>query len=193
MSDKEIGDTVKFGRYQQKGKGKAEKIEWTVLDVNKSGMLLISKKILAQKQYHERAESITWERSSLRAWLNGEFYDSAFTEEEKAMILRTNVKAEGNPEYFTYGGVDTDDCVYILSAAEANKYLKDNLYAEASAYAAKNGVSVFTGFSTWWLRTPGFEQNYACEVNYSGYISVIGHVVTNKVIGVRPVIWISNK
>lgn len=40
-----------------------------------------------QLYVEDGAEVITWEQCTLRAWLNGDFCNEAFTEEEKAAIL----------------------------------------------------------------------------------------------------------
>ena len=77
----EIGDIVKFGKYEQdnnEANGK-EDIEWKVLDKNGDLYLLISNKILDNMQYSVTYGFITYANSTVRKFLNGTFYNSAFT------------------------------------------------------------------------------------------------------------------
>ena len=60
---------------------KWEPIEWKVLKVENDGekkMLLVADKILDNIPFNETSETTVWENSSIRNWLNGEFYYTAF-------------------------------------------------------------------------------------------------------------------
>ena len=59
-----------------------------VLEVNREEetALLIADRPVCERAYHERWTDVTWETCSLRAWLNGEYYETTFTEAEKAAI-----------------------------------------------------------------------------------------------------------
>ena len=54
-------------------------------------MLVISRYGLDCKPYNTEYEEITWETCSLRSWLNGEFYETAFIPEEKNVILPSSL------------------------------------------------------------------------------------------------------
>ena len=41
-------------------------------------MRLISDEILAMKNYNDEAKAVTWADSSLRSWLNDDFFNYAF-------------------------------------------------------------------------------------------------------------------
>ena len=65
-------------------------IEWTILEHKGENVVLISDKILDRKPWNcteelfsEGWEHITWEDSSLRKWMNNDFYNDAFTKECK--------------------------------------------------------------------------------------------------------------
>ena len=76
------GDTVSFGSYEQDGNTQngPEPIQWIVLDKLDEQLLLLSADVLEARQYHHVPfEEVTWENSDLRAWMNGDFYDGAFT------------------------------------------------------------------------------------------------------------------
>lgn len=57
-----------------------------------------------------------------RCWLNDKFYNTAFSEEEQAVVVNTNVVNEDNPFYNAEGGNDTADKVWLLSLGETERY-----------------------------------------------------------------------
>lgn len=87
-------DTVLFGSYPQSdvtGNNK-EPIEWVVLERDKINReaLLLSKYILDAKCYDDRAmkeEEIFWGDCTLKNWLNSEFINFAFNDDEKMRII----------------------------------------------------------------------------------------------------------
>ena len=145
---------------------------WRVLEVDREHdtALLIAERPVCDRQYHRKWENITWERCNLRVWLNGEYYDTAFFEEEKAAIVETHLSNPDNPKYNTPGGNDTDDRIFLLSIDEAEKYFKDD-------------TDRATG-SQWWLRSPGSYRSNAARVNSGGFINYSGNDV-NYNYGVR--------
>lgn len=74
------GDIVIFGSYEQDNSpaNGNEPIEWLILDIQDGNALLVSRYVLDCQLYHTSLEDITWERSTLRTWLNGEFLNSVF-------------------------------------------------------------------------------------------------------------------
>ena len=52
---------------------KYEPIKWRVLQSENQEAFLLSDVILDRRPYNESYEDITWEESSLRAWLNKKF------------------------------------------------------------------------------------------------------------------------
>lgn len=192
------GDTIWFGSYEQDEsvKGK-EDIEWLVLDVKEDKILVISKYALDCKKYNENKVSVTWEDCSLRKWLNTNFLKSAFSSYEKAMIPTVNVSAEKNPKYDTNPGKTTQDKVFLLSINEVEKYLSWSSSERAGKptdYAVANGVSISTGGNfSWWLRSPGFIQTYAANVEHGGEIYCFGKTVDCDHAAVRPAMWINSK
>ena len=166
-------DTVVLGHY-----GYKKYNEWIVLDKQGSKLFLISKLVIVEaKKYHNKDEAVTWEKCSLRAWLNGEYITNAFSSEEQAMIICTKNKNPNNPSYGTPGGKDTVDKVFLLSIDEVNKYFP----SAQSTY--------------WWLRSPGCVSNYAAYVHADGSVDSRGNNVLNDAVygtkyGVRPALWI---
>ncbi len=170
-------ETAKFGPY-----------EWLVLDRSEEGMLLITKEGIAVRPYHEEFERVTWEKCSLRSWLNGEFLNG-FTDEERAMILKTRVKNHGNPSYETPGGNNTKDQVFLLSIEEANQYFKtDENRICIPEETIKEDVYIELGACWWWLRDTGGSKYAAC-VAYDGGNSRL-NCVDRSDLAVRPAMWV---
>ena len=194
----EEGDTVTFGAYEQDNNDEngKEAIEWVVLAKRETALLLLSKHALESKPYNTEAdESVTWETSSLRRWLNEDFYKAAFSEQEQAQIETTDVINEDNPEYGTPGGQNTADKVFLLNLTEVQQYLRsDEVRVHApTAYAIAQGFdgelsNEKTG-CYWWLRSPGDFKGSACLVTEFGVAHNLGGEI-NKRNGVVPALWV---
>ncbi len=119
-----VGDIIKFGKYEQDDdlSNGAEDIEWKVLAVENNKVLLISRYSLECMPYHNSFETVTWETCDLRRWLNWDFYNSSFNEQEKNKISTTEVINNSNPFYGTDGGNNTKDKIFCLSMEELDKY-----------------------------------------------------------------------
>ena len=219
MSKASVGDYVTFGSYEQDNNmaNGAEAIEWQVLDKKDGKVLLLSKYILDCKKYNEVFKYVTWETCTLRSWLNNEFYNSAFNNNEQNYITTAYLTNEDNPVSGTYGGNNTYDKVFLLSLAEATTYFSSNkpmyssgTYLSDSKRAAKdteyvkakgkaNDDVLYYCEGLWWLRTPGEEgSNYqglggpdTICVSPDGFINgIIGCRVQVINGGIRPAIWV---
>src|SRR5574344_486799 len=82
-------ETIKFGNYWQTNDKNKEIIRWKVLAKENGKILLISKYALDCKPYHKNSCNVTWEECTLRKWLNSEFINNAFSEEEQQIIVLT--------------------------------------------------------------------------------------------------------
>ena len=185
--------TIPFGRYPQASKNENAPIEWLVLKIDGSRALLISKYALDCIPYNRSTTRVTWETCSLRKWLNGTFLDAAFSESERAMIPSVTVDADKNPSWSTSPGNSTTDQVFLLSITEVNKYFSSNSarQCQGTAYCYAQGVfGADKGNCWWWLRSPGFYQNYAAYVFNDGDVNEYGNCVNYDRIAVRPALWI---
>jgi len=183
-----IPDTVTFGRYG------GEDIEWTVIDENENGKLLLSNKAIDGRNYNDKyGGATTWEKCSLRKWLNNDFYDQAFSSDEKGKILLTKIQNPDNQVYGTDGGKDTEDHIFLLSADEAKKYLVSDTSRKLtpSAYARSQGIKEMNGYCNWYLRTPGQYGNWVAVVHANGEVSEGGYFAFDGEYGVRPAMWIA--
>ena len=190
----ETGDKVYFGRYEQ-GEG-VRPIEWRVLEAGEK-VLLITEYGIDCKKYNETKTAITWEKCSLRKWLNHEFLEKAFGEEEEAMICVATVKADKNPKYNTDPGNDTCDKIFLLSIPEVEKYLPSDEQRNCipTAYAVKQGAykNEDTGCCWWWLRSPGLNSNSAAIVLSDGSVHLGGDDVSDGSGCIRPALWIDHE
>ena len=178
--------------------GSGEPIVWDVLAEEGNRKLLLSRKAVAKRPYHDADEPVSWETCSLRAWLNGDFYRAAFNDYEKQHILKIPVTADRNTYCNTDAGNSTDDHVFLLSLPEVNALLRRKLSAKRKCEADptdapdadnNNKAADDTG-CVWWLRSPGSEKNEAACVNGDGQISNFGLPATTPTIAVRPCIWV---
>ena len=207
------GDRIVLGSYPQKNVPgtdtyNTEPIEWRVLEIRDGNALVISEYLLDATVYYYDMADVTWEKSSLRNWLNSKFYDTAFSESEKSMILTVKIENKDNPLYGTPGGNDTEDNVFCLSLEEAQQYFKDadDRRAAPTDYALKNGAAVSddckltNGMKTgwWWLRSPASSANRAADADCYGNIDteknadgVDGDMVFAESNCVRPAVWIT--
>lgn len=206
------GDTLKLGSWG------GEPIEWRVLEAADGGTyVLMSEKGLDARPYHTEAAAVTWESCSLRAWLNGAFYETAFTAAEKEKIVLTVTENPDSELYGTPGGGDTEDRVTLLSLDELDRYFgtesREGAGAEAliclpAQTAVDDGAApaadilvrqwqpnyaytLKTGACRWWLRSPGGGSRRAACVSAAGEILCHGVGVDSAEECVRPVIRVT--
>ena len=149
-----VNDIITFGTYPQtKYTDEVSPIEWKVLAVDGDKALVITDKIIDQVRFNEKYADVTWADSILRGWLNNEFFNKAFTAEEKEKILTTAVSTPDNDKWGTKGGEDTEDKIFALSIQELEELIPElnDRRAEATGKALENGVYIYaeTGYSVW--------------------------------------------
>ena len=122
-----------------------------MLDVQPGKALVISRCGLDTRQYNARWSDITWRDSTLRKWLNDEFLSQAFTSDELAAVLTTNVDngaRQLNGQWESTGGTNTQDRLFLLSYAEVVKYFPEEkdraaVYTDAAIKAVNDGSMSF--------------------------------------------------
>ena len=202
IESKPVRDTIKLGSfnmllsdYYEVYSDKKDDIEWEVLEYSADGKsaFVISKYVIDSRPYNKKDVSITWEKCSLRKWLNNDFINTAFSDSDRALIKTTTVKTTENPyRKGTTGGKDTKDKIFVLSYEEANKYyLPENADPEEydeEELASRIGYLISGENVSWTLRTPGYDQNERMSVSYSGEIEPCKEV--DYYFGIRPAFWI---
>ncbi len=189
-----IGDYVFIGMYEQDNNfsnGK-EEIEWQVLDKKGSKILIVSKYALECWPYNTNQTDVTWETCTLRKRLNDNFFNSAFSEVEKSVIVMENIPADKNNSFAVDPGNATQDKIFVLSATEVKKYygLNGSGDCEPTEYAKACGAYTDSnGNCCWWIRTPGRRSYMACRYVRGGIYS-LGDEVNYNIVSVRPAMWL---
>ena len=193
---------------------KYEPIKWRVLSDTEDEMLLITDLIVDFMEYYhsQNDRSINgktiyannWEYSNIREWLNNKFYNLAFNEKEKELILEKLINNKESfhsfsSKYFRSQN-DTVDKVYLLSYHESSLYFSGSCLCDETKltnptkYAIINHMisGVRKDCDEWFLRTCGLMNSYM--VNYVDEIGKIDdETFVDVVHGIRPVINISKK
>ena len=200
-------DNIYFGNYFQSNSTTKEPVKWRVLSNSDGKLFLLSDQNLDVKPYNSSSTSITWEKSTIRSWLNGyeasennsgtdyssnNFIDAAFSGDEQVAIADTYVYNKNNPSYNTSGGENTTDQIFLLSIEEANNssYFpneKDSRKSTNTAYVASYSGMLGAGEADyWWLRSPGKDDDYAAFVDDGGVVFNNGYIVVHTNTAVRP-------
>jgi hypothetical protein len=191
---------------------KIEPIQWRVLEVTSGALFLLSDIALDAKPYHQSYTDVTWETSTVRAWLNGydvsdkqgqnvanpypdSFIGNAFDEDEADAVSDAALDNPENYDYNTPGGNDTNDKVFFLKAADAQNTdffeIQDDRESTGSAYAQAMEAYIQEGNVYWWLRSPGDDNVYAVSVYYDGDAPIEGLNVDNSWVAVRPAFFLN--
>jgi hypothetical protein len=200
LDDEWKGSRVFFGRYEQDNNinnGK-EPILWRVLEVNDDTVYLLSEYGLLCKFYNDTYDSVTWETSSIRAWLNSTFLDKAFLKSEIDAICNTSIKTNNTKKYGSSGGNKTIDKVFLLSSKDVNntaygfqngsKNKSRTRTVQITEHALVEGYRNKDNKNTcWWLRSPGLTNYYAAYVLSSGNVTY-SHYVGRRNDAIRPAI-----
>ena len=140
---------VSLGSYDMvdstgKTDGTKETVEWKVLEYDEENgrALLVSRYLLFNSSFNEQ----NWKKSSIRKTLNESFFNDAFTEDEKKLILKCTGK-EGS-------GMVKGDKVFLLSNVDVFIY-RDQFAGcvpiMMACYHDGNNAN-------WWLRDKGLQS-----------------------------------
>ena len=193
FSAAQVGQRIEFGTYEQDNirydetkKGK-DPIYWIVLEKQDDRILVVSSLILDIHSYDESySDVVTWEKCSLRRWLNNTFINNAFNATERKLILEAEVPADKYPDCDTDPGNATTDHIFLLSASEYLKYFSTNR-SSFSKYA--DIMCEDRRYQTWWLRTPG--EDGQAKVFCDDGRMFVGYGYYDPDGGVRPAMWLS--
>ena len=181
----DVGDTFTFGKYEQdKNTDGMEDIEWVVLDKKGSSALVISKYVLDYQRFCTNQDA-KWEECALRTWLNDDFFNKAFTAEEREMIQKSEITSE-----IRYGSTEiVTDFMFLLSEKEAELYFSSNAVRQAlgTKYVLSQINNNDSQTTNWWLRNRDDKYGYAFFINVDGKFFT-GPV--DRKYGIRPSMWI---
>ena len=199
----QIGDIVTFGSYVQRASNDvSDPIEWYVIKKENNQLMLLSKYALFEKEYDLKMnnsynvkdnQSVEWNSSELKEYLNTIFIDEAFNDLEKECLVSKKMCSnyDNNLSIF-HDKSKLDSKVFLLSHNEVNDLLNEEMriayrtdynYVDSGLYRK----------ARWWLRSIDEE-----EYEYSGvwYMDTVFKDGTfsmqssNEKLSVRPAIWI---
>jgi len=197
-----VGDDYSFGKY-----------EWVVLEVRDGKALLITKDIVALHEYNESLKNVTWENCSLRIWLNDEFVHNNFAKDEKKQICKVSppIQKEALSNYTLSGGGgefaltdgrspyfrnEPSDYIFLLSLDDVKKYYggykNANWIIDDENNIARQ-AKLYNEYHTWVLRTPGESLDRIVYITADGSIICNGTYVDDRLLGIRPALWIKLK
>ena len=188
-----------------------EPIRWRIIEINGDEIMLLSDKLLDCVPYNRVSEAVSWQDSYLRQFLNNEFYDQAFSDEEKEAIIEKQINNNPNRAYGTSCGNTTADKVFVLSEEEVfldTKATRHGFYAytgvddpakrfRPTMYAMARGtwyspVEGYRGNGFWFMRTNGYSESSVTYICDMGYIYEHGTDVLCADSGILPVICIDS-
>ena len=169
-----VGDSFIFGDYYGP-------IKWRVLNKNADSLFVISEFGLDAKPFVKEGYTSDWHDCSLKEWLNTEFFNKAFSSEEKSLI-------EDTP----YGKA------FLLSTDEAEEFLessserrcKPTSYALSQGAFPYQGAFLYQGYCEWWLRLSDDDDYDAVCVLADGNFYFTGYYKDFASAAVRPAICI---
>ena len=189
--DKNGDATINNIKYHttEAGYFKYEPIKWRVLQSENGEAFLLSDVILDNQNYNE--DYSTWEESSLRSWLNGEFMNRAFSDEEKEKINITEIVNQDNSDYGTEGGNNISDKISLLSSAEADENRDGKKYGFLNDETRKCKTNSFSEMEValWWLSTGDVSNSTALV--YEGIIIGEVYSIDYDNYGVRPALHLN--
>ncbi len=231
-----LWDTIYFGKYIQydtnndglvNQQDMAAPILWRVLFTNEdaSDVTLMTEQVIVFSPYMKDAQNCTWETSTIRSWLNGydasaniaqvdyssdNFVDTAFSKEQQAALLPTNVHTEPLEENLSVlganiqGGNDTTDKVYLPSWEEitnstygfsaSSSYDQGRVAGKAKRYLSDPYVPDAQGIgnTSYALRNPGADNAWNAFCGPFGGLYAYGDPC-NHIQGIRPMIHVNLK
>ena len=181
---------------------KVEPILWRIIDIDSAGnyTLLADKAINTcvydAFEYPNNNATNNYEDSIIRRWINNDFYNIAFNDEEKEEVLITNVDNSpattmslSNP----YTCENTNDKVFLLSYADYKNsdygYIEDSYgkcdlrltkvtdYALAN-YAYHYDAGLYNGCTYVWTRSPSYEDEKSIHVVFANKLSCLNYAFT---------------
>ncbi len=205
-----VRDSYAFstGEMVYKGKTyyfKVEPIRWRILTEDGGKAFIVCDSIIENMAYDAGSDN-NYKDSDVRAWLNETFYDVAFNDIQRALMLTTTIDNSKESTGFSnnpYTCEDTTDKIFLLSYAEATNsdYFASNSDRQklASDYCRANGITLNglafgRGYNTsWWLRSPNYyygATNSARVIYSSGGTSGDSMKADSTLHGIVPAMWI---
>lgn len=157
-----------------------EDIEWNILDISSRSATLVSSVGLDSCEFNNGALCSDWECSSIRRWLNEDFYNTAFSEEQKKQLWHNS----------------DDESVSLLDSdlEFTNRYYRDKLNTyniSGSDYFRCVGGSCDKSVRNFWIKSPMELEDRAASVQPHSVSDIVMQCVDNTAVSVLPIIRIN--
>ncbi|MCL1988158.1 MAG: DUF6273 domain-containing protein [Firmicutes bacterium] len=183
-----IGEIIPFSGYK-----------WRVLDIQNNQVLLLSDLVLEERSYHKNGGNITWEKCSLRHYLNNDFFNKL---SDKSQIAIKTIANNDNPYHGTSGGNNTTDCIFLLSLEEVVTYFGNGksdmgkLKSQGYVSDQNNKKRIiardrYGSAAWWWLRSSGYYRYNAANIDGDGSVHANSYISVSEIGGVRPALWLN--
>ena len=117
-----------------------EKTKWIAIDIdanNPNKYLLVTKDIVDAREFNIGLTN--YKNSKIRYYLNNEFLNKNFNEEEKRRIVETEIETRINAT--SYGAkeetISSNDKIFLLSIEEYKKYSISEIKFKANSYVKR--------------------------------------------------------
>ena len=193
ITEPEDYSLITFGEFEQNGDESdgPEALQWRILYQEGNTALVLCEYVILIRPFGGGLQN--WERSDLRAWLNGEFLSSAFNGiETRKIVLRSELNL-GNEFWVASDDRETSDLIFLLSQKEIEKLLPnpETRLGSPTRYARySSGYPDSESYVPWWLRTNGIFFGEAMLVQTDGTINTDGTYGGDQY-GVRPAMWVT--
>ena len=181
-----LGQIIAFGN-----------MNWRILEKEDDRVFLLKDSAMHKNQvtgeiltFHDHeTDQLTWENSSIRQWLNDAdstdpekdppgFLGAQFTDEERKLILDTELRGARNNDYNIPAGNPTVDKVFLLTAEEV-KY-----------YSSMEPARIPKSETNWWIRTPGKYAGSMAFVNPERTVMSYGYEASADFCTIKPCMWV---
>ena len=190
FQDLQKNDRVNLGMYTRKYSSSPFELEWVVLDRNNDQLLITTTTVLDRMIFSdaEYFADNNWEKSTIRKWLNEDFYNDCFNELEKKMITeKTVVTYKYGEKDIENNSIKTQDKIFIMSYDELRNISNENKGIKYKSYS-------YFYDEYYWTRTPCKSDKslilatFDAGWQYADDFDVYGNV--RSYYYVRPTMWI---
>ena len=155
-----------------------EPVEWNILDFSNKSAVLVSSIGLDCREYNDCELTSCWECSSIRAWLNEDFMNTAFGEEEKKYLFTR-----------------TDETVSLIDSDIdfSKKLYRDKI--ESYNISGSDYLKCIGGFcdrdvSNFWIKKASEYDDRAVALQPHSTTNVVAQCVDNTAVSVVPKIMV---
>jgi len=157
-ADLEVGDEIELGMYPQESSNPNEMspIIWVVSDISDGKAVLKSKYVLDFRPFdsdYSGVGTVDCENSEIRQLLNNEFYNSAFSDEEREIIIQdTHIEVvyayylTEDGYYDESGTIEFEDYIYLFDPSIAEQALATPYAVSRAKYYKPDDYANYEGW-----------------------------------------------